>query len=50
MAIWQAVLIGLFAYLGRNQVPWLFGTTGGLVWDWSSVSGWPHRRNYFGGY
>lgn len=29
MAIWQAVLIGLFAYLGRNQVPWLFGTTGG---------------------
>ncbi|MCD5002373.1 PTS sugar transporter subunit IIC [Enterococcus saccharolyticus] len=29
MAIWQASLIGLFAYLGRNQVPWLFGTTGG---------------------
>ena len=29
MALWQAVLIGLFAYLGRNQVPWLFGTTGG---------------------
>ncbi len=29
MAIWQALLIGLFAYLGRNQVPWLFGTTGG---------------------
>lgn len=29
MAIWQAALIGLFAYLGRNQVPWLFGTTGG---------------------
>lgn len=29
MALWQALLIGLFAYLGRNQVPWLFGTTGG---------------------
>ncbi|MEG0294303.1 PTS mannose/fructose/sorbose/N-acetylgalactosamine transporter subunit IIC [Enterococcus sp.] len=29
MAIWQAALIGLFAYLGRNQVPWLFGVTGG---------------------
>ncbi|MFV0379228.1 MAG: PTS mannose/fructose/sorbose/N-acetylgalactosamine transporter subunit IIC [Anaerorhabdus sp.] len=29
MEIWQAGLIGLFAYLGRNQVPWLFGTTGG---------------------
>ncbi|HHV12227.1 MAG TPA: PTS sugar transporter subunit IIC [Clostridiales bacterium] len=29
MELWQAVLIGLFAYLGRNQVPWLFGTTGG---------------------
>ena len=29
MEIWQAALIGLFAYLGRNQVPWLFGTTGG---------------------
>lgn len=29
MQLWQAVLIGLFAYLGRNQVPWLFGTTGG---------------------
>lgn len=29
MAIWQAALIGLFAYLGRNQVPWLCGTTGG---------------------
>lgn len=29
MAIWQSLLIGLFAYLGRNQVPWLFGTTGG---------------------
>lgn len=29
MEIWQALLIGLFAYLGRNQVPWLFGTTGG---------------------
>lgn len=30
MQIWQAALIGLFAYLGRNQVPWLFGTTGGF--------------------
>lgn len=29
MTIWQAILIGIFAYLGRNQVPWLFGTTGG---------------------
>lgn len=29
MALWQAALIGLFAYLGRNQTPWLFGTTGG---------------------
>lgn len=29
MALWQAALIGLFAYLGRNQVPWLCGTTGG---------------------
>jgi len=29
MQLWQAVLIGLFAYLGRNQVPWLFGTTVG---------------------
>lgn len=29
MAIWQAILIVFFAYLGRNQVPWLFGTTGG---------------------
>ena len=26
----QALLIGVFAYLGRNQVPWLFGTTGGF--------------------
>ena len=30
MQLWQAMLIGLFAYLGRNQVPWLFGTTGGF--------------------
>lgn len=30
MELWQAMLIGLFAYLGRNQVPWLFGTTGGF--------------------
>ena len=29
MLLWQAILIGIFAYLGRNQVPWLFGTTGG---------------------
>ena len=29
MELWQALLIGVFAYLGRNQVPWLFGTTGG---------------------
>ncbi len=29
MEIYQAVLIGLFAYLSRNQVPWLIGTTGG---------------------
>lgn len=29
MALWQAMLIGLFAYLGRNQTPWLLGTTGG---------------------
>lgn len=29
MQLWQAALIGLFAYLGRNQVPWLCGTTGG---------------------
>ncbi len=26
----QALTIGLVAYLGRNQVPWLFGTTGGF--------------------
>lgn len=30
MSFIQALLIGLFAYLGRNQVPWLFGTTGGF--------------------
>lgn len=30
MFLWQAFLIGIFAYLGRNQVPWLFGTTGGF--------------------
>lgn len=30
MSLWQALLIGIFAYLGRNQVPWLFGTTGGF--------------------
>lgn len=30
MELWQALLIGIFAYLGRNQVPWLFGTTGGF--------------------
>lgn len=30
MELWQAMLIALFAYLGRNQVPWLFGTTGGF--------------------
>ena len=29
MTLWQAIVIGLLAYLGRNQVPWLFGTTGG---------------------
>ncbi|MGX7059839.1 PTS mannose/fructose/sorbose/N-acetylgalactosamine transporter subunit IIC [Vagococcus humatus] len=29
MSLWQASLIGIFAYLGRNQVPWFFGTTGG---------------------
>lgn len=29
MELWQAALIGLFAYLGRNQVPWLIGTSGG---------------------
>ena len=29
MTIVQAALIGLFAYLGRNQVPWLCGTTCG---------------------
>ena len=28
MSLLQALLIGIFAYLGRNQVPWLFGTTG----------------------
>lgn len=30
MNLFQALLIGIFAYLGRNQVPWLFGTTGGF--------------------
>ena len=30
MSLFQALLIGIFAYLGRNQVPWLFGTTGGF--------------------
>ena len=30
MSLLQALLIGIFAYLGRNQVPWLFGTTGGF--------------------
>lgn len=30
MQLWQAVLIGIFAYLGRNQVPWLAGTSGGF--------------------
>lgn len=30
MSFVQAFLIGIFAYLGRNQVPWLFGTTGGF--------------------
>ena len=30
MSLIQALLIGVFAYLGRNQVPWLFGTTGGF--------------------
>ncbi len=30
MTLLQAALIGIFAYLGRNQVPWLFGTTGGF--------------------
>ena len=30
MSFVQALLIGIFAYLGRNQVPWLFGTTGGF--------------------
>lgn len=30
MSLIQALLIGIFAYLGRNQVPWLFGTTGGF--------------------
>ncbi len=29
MEFWQALLIGVCAYLGRNQVPWLIGTTGG---------------------
>lgn len=29
MELWQAALIALFAYLGRKQVPWLFGITGG---------------------
>ena len=30
MSLLQALMIGIFAYLGRNQVPWLFGTTGGF--------------------
>ena len=30
MSFIQALLIGIVAYLGRNQVPWLFGTTGGF--------------------
>lgn len=29
MELWQAMLIGLCAYLGRNQVPWPIGTSGG---------------------
>lgn len=31
MELWQALLIGLFAYLGAKRTPWFFGVTGG--WD-----------------
>ncbi|MCT4598963.1 MAG: PTS sugar transporter subunit IIC [Vallitalea sp.] len=29
MDLWQALLIGLFAYLGSKRTPWVFGITGG---------------------
>ena len=30
VSIWQAILIGLFTYLGAIHTPWLLGTTGGF--------------------
>ena len=29
MTLFQAILIGLFAYLGSKRTPWFFGVTGG---------------------
>jgi PTS system mannose-specific IIC component len=29
MSLWQAILIGFFAYLGSKRTPWVFGITGG---------------------
>ena len=29
MTLFQALLIGLFAYLGSKRTPWFFGVTGG---------------------
>ncbi|WP_066504117.1 PTS mannose/fructose/sorbose/N-acetylgalactosamine transporter subunit IIC [Abyssisolibacter fermentans] len=33
MSLWQAVLIGLFGYLGAKRTPWFFGVTGG----WNTI-------------
>lgn len=29
MSLFQAILIGIFAYLGSKRTPWFFGVTGG---------------------
>lgn len=29
MSLFQALLIGLFAYLGSKRTPWFFGVAGG---------------------
>lgn len=33
MELWQALLIGIFAYLGSKRTPWVFGVTGG----WNTI-------------
>ncbi|SKC83081.1 PTS mannose/fructose/sorbose/N-acetylgalactosamine transporter subunit IIC [Maledivibacter halophilus] len=33
MELWQAILIGLFGYLGAKRTPWFFGVTGG----WNTI-------------